>query len=114
MLIKYTRYLRDMLLSRHISRFNIFLEIHADSVPRLGCVPGSGVGAMDKRPAVATVQSQAEVGHDVERETSPSRRLLVYPFRRGRWLRIRRRQAPTRSGPAMTETHTLQIRTELP
>jgi hypothetical protein len=69
---------------------------------------------MDKRPAVATVQSQAEVGHDVERETSPSRRLLVYPFRRGRWLRIRRRQAPTRSGPAMTETHTLQIRTELP
>jgi PLD-like domain len=28
-----------------------------------GCVPGSGVGAVDKWPAVATVQSQAQAGH---------------------------------------------------
>jgi hypothetical protein len=28
-----------------------------------GCVPRSGVGAVDKWPAVATVQSQAEAGH---------------------------------------------------
>ena len=29
----------------------------------IGRVPGSGVGAVDKWPAVATVQSQAEAGH---------------------------------------------------